>query len=324
MGKVFFSSLSTFVLALCSVAFVACSSDDDDENGNDIGNFDAPAFETDAAKYEIQDASSAYNSIELTASGNYIIQKNSSNYAPSRALTEPIALKTVRTFTSKRPMTRASEYANILYGKYTKLSDGEYALEGFGTIKINFNSSSNAYSLEVTPNGGATETVTASKAHVKADSGMTNSLCRTWKFTKFRNISKLNGRTLYDITYTDLGDFYQKAYDATGDETWLEDLKYYQENPSEEGDTPEEVIFTKSGTYIVKYKHGTLAVSFWRWYNADKGIMQYSWNDTFEDEEETCNIKFDGNQCVVYDNYSETYEGSKYEGSYYSYMEEVK
>lgn len=59
-----------------SVGMTACfgGDDDDDEDDEDLweGSVSAPAFESDAACYTILD-SDELESIELTASGNYVI-----------------------------------------------------------------------------------------------------------------------------------------------------------------------------------------------------------------------------------------------------------
>ena len=59
---------------LLSVGMTACLGGDDDEDGEDLweGSVEAPAYESDASCYTILD-SDELESIELTASGNYII-----------------------------------------------------------------------------------------------------------------------------------------------------------------------------------------------------------------------------------------------------------
>ncbi len=317
--------LMSLVAVALSMGLVACSGDDAGDVEGGGAQLETPTFETDAAKYEIQDASSAYASIELTASGNYIIQKNGVDYAaPAKMLSEKFAPKPMTMFANQRTKSRASEYANVLYGKYTKLADGKYALEGFGVIEINYDAEDNAYSLEVTPDGGATETLTASKTHVIADGSLTNNLCRTWNIAKFRTIVKVNGRTYFDTTFKTMEEFYRKAYEATGDGSFLEELEYMEQNP-EEYLNPEQVVFTKSGTYMVWYSNGTLAVSFWRWYNENNGVLQYSWADVFEEDETGyCDIAFKSNQCVVTETHTETEDGFKMETISTTYLEEAK
>lgn len=78
MGRAMYMAFAVFA----AFAMASCS-DDDGNNGDDSGDtsgggsdgteMEAPQFESSAAKYTITDAGSPYTSVELTASGNYII-----------------------------------------------------------------------------------------------------------------------------------------------------------------------------------------------------------------------------------------------------------
>lgn len=63
-----------------SMAFISCSDSDDDPT-SDVITLETPVYDNVSAKYEIRDNSSDISSIELTASGNYIIiYSNTSSY----------------------------------------------------------------------------------------------------------------------------------------------------------------------------------------------------------------------------------------------------
>ena len=142
--------LSCTVLALALTSLAACSSDDDDNppadnTENPTTTLETPQYESVSAKYNITSASSDIKSIELTASGNYIITQNdvvvSSQPIPAKGRLAKIA----------RIVTRASAnwYDNIVEGKYTKISDTEFNLEGYGKLVIK-GSTNNAVDLDIT------------------------------------------------------------------------------------------------------------------------------------------------------------------------------
>ncbi|MDE5571883.1 MAG: hypothetical protein K2I86_07550, partial [Prevotella sp.] len=65
---------------------------------------------------------------------------------------------------------------------------------------------------------------------------------------------------------------------------------------------PENVIFTKTGTYVVLYSNEQLAVSTWKWADERNGILRYSWNpDSFNDAYLGGDVKieFKNNRCYL-------------------------
>ena len=65
---------------------------------------------------------------------------------------------------------------------------------------------------------------------------------------------------------------------------------------------PKQVVFTKSGTYMVFYANNTLAVSTWKWIDEAKGEARYSWDYesiNSSDMGGKINISFSDSQLVV-------------------------
>ena len=76
-------NLFLYMLLGITMAFaVACGSDDDDNGGS--GDMDTPKYEAKSALYRVTDRSSQYESVEFTASGNYIITKKEGTRAPQQ------------------------------------------------------------------------------------------------------------------------------------------------------------------------------------------------------------------------------------------------
>lgn len=297
VGK--YVAMAMFVMGMAT----ACSSDDDD------ASLDTPEFEESAAKYVIEDNASPYSSIELTASGNYLIQQT--GYSAAKPARVPAAGATNKAsliasalkghFAGLGTVHGTRSYSEILYGKYTKTGDDTYYLEGFGTMTITSDASGNAYSLVITPNGGAAKEYTAKKQNADLNSDMSNKLCRTWSLVKFRMYMRYEGETLFDETDATLEGLVKKIYNSL--------KKKFPEMSEDEFDfdmevdaMPEQVIFTKSGTYVVYYTNSELAVSTWKWGDESKGILRYSWNpDSFDDEYESGDVKveFKGGQLHI-------------------------
>lgn len=261
-------------LMLTATCFTACS----DDEGGGIGNIDLPTpqYEEVSGKYEITSAGSPYESIELSASGNYIVTRSYGGYG----LAPKAGGKTRMALLAKRGATRSTEYGGIIYGTFTSLGGNEFALEGFGTIKLEY-SGDDVTGIEITTNG-TTTSYSAEKAPTMGGDNITNALCRTWRIEKIRDV------------------YYDKETGKT------DDMTVTPENPGEEGyDMPIEVVWSKSGTYLVSYLDGSIGVAEWKWKNRGAGQLYYAWDGDWTGD--YCTITFDGNRAVIHDKWEDEY-----------------
>lgn len=318
-----FGLLLTAVLLSCNLA--SCS-DDDDEGGKP--NLETPAFESESAKYEITSAGSAYKSIELTASGNYIITEANSYYAaPPLAVKKQnkralLATKGTCFLGNGSRASRASSSNGIIYGKYEKVGEMEYNLIGFGTVKIE-STASNALSLTITEEGDTPYTLTAARSNNTSSSEKTNALCRTWNMETIQIVYKVNGKTYFNETAkmdpASLNKLVGKLSDFFDEPLTVEEFF--------DDELPEQVVFTKSGTYMVYYSSQSLAVSTWAWENESKGILRYSWNyeDIYDEYYSgTVDISFSGSTLKISESEIEEEDGDTYEGYVAYTLSEVK
>lgn len=313
--------LATAFITLSFAGLTACSSDDDDNNDdqNDPASelsqtaegLETPAYEAVAALYDITDETSDLKSIELTASGDYIITKNydysySYNYASARKSRSKLLPST---------LTTRDAYGNIIWGKYTKISDTEYQLQGWGKIVI-AGSSDNALSISVTPANGNTYTVPVQKHNQKPSSTATNQLCRTWLISSFRYTCSYQGGKFFDKEYA-LADIKNlpadlKAaaanihfdFDDEDDEYDDEDYEDDEDDDFEDdlNEMPNRVIFSKAGSYMVQYRNSTMALATWSWENEATGAIRYSWNyyNMYDDElSGSATIAYRGSQLAL-------------------------
>lgn len=309
--------------ALISVALCAplssCSDDDDEVKGvGAIPELSTPPYENVSAKYEINTAGSAIKSIELTAAGNYIIIAD-----PYAATAHEETAGPANTYATKSGLipvpfqpTSRSDFNGVIYGKFTKISDTEFILEGFGSIVIE-GTSSNTVSIIVTTADGKSDTVSAVKASENPDSAITKAICRTWDLTQARLTAAINGKKIFDKT-APIANYWKlqtEAEKALAD--WVNTHYPDPEDPAEPSVYdydfyPSQVLFSRSGTYLVTYTNGAMALSTWRWVNEAAGIFHYSWNYNDANDEEASNdatVSFDGNSIVVSESRTLSEEG---------------
>lgn len=290
-----------------SMAFISCS-DSDDDDVRDVITLETPVYENVSAKYVIEDNSSNISSIELTASGNYIIIYNNTSYYGAKTATVAYEKKILSSaFIRSNTSTRAAT-SNHISGKFIKISDTEFILEGFGTIVI-AGASDNAFSIQVTGQEGDTYTLTAEKSEMMNDSEKTNALCRTWDLSTIRMTVTFNGKRIFDETKS-AAEYPQLIKDLNtamsrfeaeygdddedyGDEEWFDVPSYGYS----------QCIFTKSGTYMFISTDDQLGISMWRWQNESSGIIRYThlYSDTGFDSEYANNatISFNGNEMTI-------------------------
>lgn len=315
--------MTTMLLALG--ALVSCSSDDD----NDGGSAPTPKYESIAAKYNFTSPQAEYKSIEFTASGNYVIVRNES--ASANAKRNGIVAEKKKPHSlflnHRSPLTRSESEKTIIVGKYD-YKDGEYVLEGIGSIKISVGEDGTYYNVTIVDPSGVETTYSADKALTRiTDSEKSNLLCRTWQMTgTLTERISYRGQVIFEWTGTrnDYKDYYEK-YNAF----WIRYIKehypsYYSRISDdyvgvidEENDFVKQVIFTKSGTMISI--NGSDEIPnyedvFWKWIDESKNIIGITWDD-ITDEKWASNdediwsqwqLGFNGNRLTMTDSYKES------------------
>ena len=268
-------ALSMIMLSVFSMTFTSCGSDDDD----------APAIVTPDVTlvdtlYRIN-GTSEFTSIEFTESGLYVITKagESSN---AKGWGKFVKSKAISGLTRSE-----SDSDKYIHGKYTK-ADNVYTLEGFGTITVE--KDGDIYvSLKIQPIGKEAYTLSAQPVKKVEDSDINNKLCHAWKFEKCKLVVSEGDSVLVDTIATKISKIYE-----------ILDSVYHENN-----DTYvdlEEIIYTKSGTYIATYSDNTIKVSQWKWKDEKKGIITYYSGEEKHDPykiEDVSEISFDENNNLV-------------------------
>lgn len=262
---------AAMLLAACLMS--SCSDDDEDTKPQNI-NLETPAYEDVSAKYDVTSGGGGISSIELTASGNYVITMEGAAYVPA-ALSPRNMMKSFTHAAANG--TRADE--GYICGKFVKISDTEFILEGFGSIVID-GAAGNAFSIQVTKSEGETYTLNAEKAATVSNSEMSNALCRTWDINTMALKGTFNGRDFYNNEqpaaqynqmWAGLNSAFAKLLESITGET---DDEGFFEVP--ETSPVKQVIFTKSGSYMVMTEDSQLGIAEWAWKNEKNGIITYS------------------------------------------------
>lgn len=286
-------------LTLTPVTLTSCSSDDDEDSPKDEPSekyealgYDEPKYEKESALYLVNASGSDIRSIELTPTGDYIVMKNNSIIDKVQRKS-PSALRVAH-----GTLTRAYSDDKMAYGKYTRTGDGKYTLDGYGTLVVT-GGESDAVKLTITLNDGRKIEVGAMKRDQYTATAKTNAICRKWNIGKVV-VHKATG----DVTYSSIEDM-----DRHEHEVWSPEWE------------PKQVLFTKSGSYIVFYANQNLGVSTWGWTNEDTGEARYSWDwDHLYDVSESGVIifAFQGKQLLV------TEDENEYSDAITYYFSEAK
>lgn len=252
------------LLAACLMS--SCSDDDEDTKPQDI-NLETPAYEDVSAKYDVTSGGGGISSIELTASGNYVITMEGAAYVPAALSPRNMMKSFIRAAANG---TRADE--GYICGKFVKISDTEFILEGFGSIVID-GAADNAFSIQVTKSEGETYTLNAEKAATVSNSEMSNALCRTWDINTMALKGTFNGKVFYDKEKPAVEhDLLWKELNAAFGSLIGDDEPFFNVDKIK----PKQIIFTKSGSYITITEDNYLGIADWRWNNEKNGVITYS------------------------------------------------
>ena len=200
-------------------------------------------------KYEIADASSPVQCIELTKAGEYIITKNPTNTK------------------SENDLDLDDVWA---YGKFTFV-DGAYILQGFGKVAIDLLKGGSGEIL-IDGDGWDPFTVHAQQAATVQETAINRRLCRHWNFKKTYFSLSFSDLPLLDFSFELPGCDFSRWFEKTGDKEGEEELE----------EECKGLIFTESGTYAVLFDNGKVNVGTWEWENSADGSLKCGWSEQYK------------------------------------------
>ena len=287
-------------LILSAFSFSSCSSDDNDKDGGDGGNFTTPAMAADAIMLE-NFSCDEIKQLELTASGDYLA------YAKTSFIYQFLP-------TSKSLKESIDNTYEYISGKYTKVEDNIYFLEGLGSLQLT-KGANNTVTIQLTNLSGTIASGTAEDETVNVTDGKTLDLCRTWYIvqTNFR----YEGFTADGKAETPVGaEFpnaqYQTSNDLMAMGEWL--MQNYKKDIMEElagKSYIKNIIFTPK-TFAINFGYETY-VGDWEWTNKDKGTINYKWEKGY------MTTNFDNGEATV--SFNDGYATLKLQGDIQSNRE---
>lgn len=325
------------LIALASVGFTACESDENGEYGDEkipegalptteftLGNFEDEPYAEDAIKVEVQgtlEGNPEFSSIELFGDGHYLMSGARSNYAPQKNVkVEREADGSVSVFKkrgTKRMATRANEDGTIIfdngsynYGTYTREQKGVYRFNNGALLdlrKLQEGSSTVVY----TNSDGSKSTVYVSY-NVNEKPQEMRSICRSWRMNSFETWHYFNGAYIaHGKQWITNGVVSHNVEFSSAAGKWDYDKDDVLDEDSE---FCKRVIFSSS-TYLCFYVDGTAEVSGWDWRDRSNGTLYYY--DLFDQDNTDkwdgyVTVRFKGSQMRVYEDYSESEGGMRF------------
>lgn len=325
------------LIALASVGFTACESDENGEYGDEKiptgalptteftpGNFEDEPYAEDAIKVEVQstlEGNSEFSSIELFGDGHYLMSGANYNHAPQKNVkVEREADGSVSIFKkrgTKRMATRANEDGTIIfdngsytYGTFTREQKGVYRFDNGALLdlrKLQEGSSTVVY----TNSDGSKSTVYVNY-NVDEKPLEMRSICRSWRMNSFETWHYFNGAYIaHGKQWIENGvvshnvEFSSAAgkWDYDKDDVLDEDYEFCKR-----------VIFSSS-THLCFYVDGTAEVSGWDWRDRSNGTLYYY--DLFDQDNTEkwdgyVTVRFKGSQMRVYEDYSDSEGGMSF------------
>lgn len=277
------------------------------------GKFVAEKYSDAAAKYNISDPSSSFSSVELFGDGTYLIISKDAAYQTqsSVAVAQDVdgGIKVYMPKSQQKASVSRAYGDYYISGGYTVEQKGNYVLDDFGTLKIDENG--DGYNLTFDNQyGNRISTVYATKEPAVGDEAA-ESLCRAWNVNTTESWVYLGSVLLSNVKYIG-GDV--PRYEGLGDDV----SEYEIQEAIDESCC--KIIFSPYGTYYCEYNNGTVKVSTWKWANKDQGTLFYDWQ-IGENDEGYVTVRFAGNQCRIYEDY--TIDLSEYLEEDYYYDEDV-
>lgn len=328
--------LYSCLIALASIGFVACDSNDDEKEAKvpsgatptqefTFGDCEDEAHAEDAMKLNVESwdgyTTQDFTSIEFFGDGHYLITTPLAHLAPERtvsvareadgstAIFKKHATKHLKTRATDNNGTMDIDNGKYQYGTYTRVNAHTYRLSDNSVIEFLNDMEEGKGEVTYTSSDGTRSNVYVSFATQDKSATPNRSLCRSWNCDSFEMWAYMNG-----------------AYMAHGKQ-WMENGRVHHNtklSPSakkwgiEEDDffDPDteycyRMIFSPSGTYVCFYMDGDVEVACWEWSNQNDGIMHY-W-DPYDHEAEDdwsgdVTVRFKGKQMRIYEDYSETEE----------------
>lgn len=326
------------LIALASVGFTACESDEGGEYGEEKipegalptaeftpGNFEAEPYAEDAIKieaYGTAEGDLSFSSIELFGDGHYLMSGTNNYNAPQQTVKAKReadgSVSIVKKHGAKRMATRATEDGTIdfgngsyTYGTYTREQKGVYRFNN--NAKLDLRKLKEGSSEVVYTNSNGVKSTVYVNYNVDEKPLEMRSICRSWRMNSFETWHYLNGGYIaHGKQWITNGVVSHNVEISSA----AKKLGYEEDDilPAKDYEFCKRVIFSSS-TYLCFYVDGTAEVSGWDWRDRSNGTLYYY--DLFDQDNTEkwdgyVTVRFKGSQMRVYEDYSEPEGGMKF------------
>lgn len=292
--KKYFRLISMLLVVLMTTSFLACGDDKDEDSGGssptseDVNGEDitlpTPKYLNDAAVYKVTSSDSEYESIELTESGYAVItmKYGYSARTATRGIFADQLTKSPVICMKTRYGDDDSWSPQCYWLRYEKTGDGTYKMwhivgtqagKEWGTLTVAKDDPTDPVNarLEITRANGYPQVIQARWDDLYKDDPASQSLCRSWEFEKIVidfTKSYINGTNSKTVKkeFSNCRQFYQWILDEMMNGKKASELGWdYTPDVDDIFEIPVQIIFTRSGTYIVFYDDGTATINNWVW-----------------------------------------------------------
>lgn len=328
--------LYSCLIALASLGFVACDSDNDEQEAKvpsgatptqefTFGDCEDEAHAEDAMKLNVESwdgyTTPDFTSIEFFGDGHYLITTPLAHLAPERtvsvareadgstAIFKKHATKHLKTRATDNNGTMDIDNGKYQYGTYTRVNAHTYRLSDNSVIEFLDDVKEGNGQVTYTSRDGTQSNVHVNFATQDKSATPNRSLCRSWNSDSFEMWAYMNGVYMaHGKQWMENGRVHHNTKLSPSAKKWgIEEDDFF--DPDTE--YCYRMIFSPSGTYVCFYMDGDVEVACWEWSNQNDGIMHY-W-DPYDHEAEDdwsgdVTVRFKGKQMRIYEDYSETEE----------------
>lgn len=273
MKKMKFLAIALAAVAL-PLGFASCGGNEDDEEDLWKGELENPKYESDAVLFNVTDDDSDIASIELTASGDYIVIPCEYDApAPIMPSMAPALRKTAPKSIFRKSTTSRAGWEFGVFGEYKKLKEGVYELLGYGTLTI-----VNDSRINLALNNGNELNLNVTREKEMDSDSLNDRMCRSWYVTGVK------------CRVYDRKDNLIDEYDLSDREIKEEYVEY--------------VVMSKAHTYLSVDWDGEIeSYGKWNWVNKDLQIFRYVDAEDGNEEYGDVKVTFNGDRCNFYASY---------------------
>ena len=321
----------SFLAAIACLGFVACSSDDNNqdlqlpENAKPstdftFGNCEDEQNAKDAIKLDVKTwgdgkTDKEFASIELFADGHFLITTPKARTSPKRtagakggtnkgaAILKKSCKSPLMARIGEDNDTEDIDNGLYIYGTYTRVKDGVYKLSNNTMIEIKDGVVKGTATVTYTNRYGVSITIIVSIDYNYKQDTAIRQLCRSWKFNESEVWLYANNTCFaYGKQWMKYGRVLQEVTLSPEAKKW----GFEEDDVLETDDCCKRIVFSPCGRYICFFADHSIEVGRWEWKDMKNGVLRL-WepvdlddDDDDDDDWADVTVRFDGKQMYLY------------------------